>query len=162
MGVREALDKHKTMTTSVVIGIIVLALISVALQLRDRGSAGNVQEQAFFTIDDGKSWFADDIHKIPPFDHDGKPAYRCYVYTNDGGKTKFVSHLERFPPEAKKKLEVSNDTGEVDLRAMSQLEVKLPGAADSGWIRQSDPRAAAIVVPKAPSGKAGNIELVRP
>jgi len=51
--------------------------------------------QAYFTDDDGATYFVDDINKVPPFDHDGRIAVRCYVFRCPDGK-KFVGYLEKY------------------------------------------------------------------
>jgi len=45
--------------------VIVLATILIAIQWS--GGSGQSSDQAFFTIDDGQTWFADDISNLPPY-----------------------------------------------------------------------------------------------
>lgn len=56
--------------------------------------------RAYYTTDDGKTLFADDAERLPPFDHGGKQAVRAHVFSCDGGKARFVGYLERLPEEA--------------------------------------------------------------
>ncbi|HEV2295217.1 MAG TPA: hypothetical protein VGR35_15295 [Tepidisphaeraceae bacterium] len=125
-----------------------------------------VPASAYFTTDDGQTWFADDINKIPPFEKDGKPAYRVYVYRAADGR-QFVSHLERYTPEAKEKMEEAMRPGGggadpvlMDEVMLDGIEVKKPG--DKEWVKQSDPRAAKAMELKAPDGKTEEIEPVVP
>jgi hypothetical protein len=67
-------------------------------------SAARKPPRQFYSNDDGATWFAADASNVPPFDHDGKVAYRARVFKCGTGAP-FVSHLERYAPEAKKKLE---------------------------------------------------------
>ena len=90
--------------------------------------------QVFFTDDDGKTWFPDDAKRVPPFDRNGKPAVRAHVY-KCGGKT-FVNHMERYTPEAKKKVEaiyakeVQQRSDRLDGRFSSRAwKSKQPGTA---------------------------------
>jgi hypothetical protein len=39
--------------------------------------------RAFYTTDDGKTWFTDDAERLPPFDHGGKQAVRLYLFSCD-------------------------------------------------------------------------------
>ena len=103
MGLRETMNQNPRMVTGVTAGIILLALIIVGWQLLSSGSGTNTGAtapnakgvaNAFFTTDDGKTWFADDAAKFPPFDKDGKPAYSAILFTCDGGKTQFVGYLQ--------------------------------------------------------------------
>src|SRR6516225_9036515 len=80
------------------------AVILVAFQTHTRGVAAS-SDRAFFTVDDGNTWFANDAAKIPPFDKDGKQAVRAFVYRCADGTT-FVNHVQRYKPEAKRVLEV--------------------------------------------------------
>jgi hypothetical protein len=134
------------------------------------GERPKLAHKVFFTTDDGKTWFADEADKIPPFEKDGKPAYRVYVYRCGDGKP-FVSHLERYTPEAKKLLEegrANNRLGDPDLLEkifMNGIEVKDPGTGDeeTNWVKQSDyARASKITEPRCPDGKQEELEAVVP
>lgn len=104
--------------------------------------------QSFFSADDGKTWFAAASTKVPPFAHEGKQAYQVFVWTEDGGKTKFVSHLLRYTPEGQKRMtEKSGSALPGGLPAFA--EIKRPGDPESAWIPLSDPRAEAVARPKS-------------
>jgi hypothetical protein len=40
--------------------------------------------RAFYTTDEGQTWFADVLYRATPFDHEGKPAYGAIVVECDG------------------------------------------------------------------------------
>jgi hypothetical protein len=73
--------------------------------VRGETAAPRYGKIAYYSVDDGKSYFEDSNTKIPPFDYGGKQAYRVHVFSCDGGKTTWVSHLESWKPEARAKLE---------------------------------------------------------
>jgi hypothetical protein len=138
-----------------------IALVLLLLIYSFYPSHGPAQEPVavgpmrYFSIDDGQSWFPDDANKLPPFAKDGKQAARAYVFQCPDG-SKFVAFLERLTPTAKKKFEAMA-AAKVDLTAPDMirpidLEVKAPG--QSIWLSQTDPRAAAFLVPKCPMGGA--------
>ena len=79
MGVRELIDRKNHLVMGVAIAAIAVALASILILWRHREGppALGAGVQAFFSDDDGKTWFPDDAMKIPPFDHNGKPAYRA-------------------------------------------------------------------------------------
>ena len=164
MGIREALNRSPKLSKGVLAGIILLALIYLFWsRAGGEGGGGRSGTQAYFSIDDGKSWFVDDAKKIPPFVKSGKDAVRVYVYKCPDGK-KFASHLERYTPEAKKALEASYASRSTDLNALQRIqtsgvEVKAPGQGD--WVKSSDPKAAAIVKAKCPHG-GGEPEPLEP
>jgi hypothetical protein len=166
VGIRESLNRTPRLSKGILAGIILVALIYL-LWSRAGGESGGGRSgtQAYFSTDDGKTWFADDAKKIPPFVKSGKDAVRVYVYQCPDGK-KFASHLERYTPEAKKALEASHASRSrnIDLNALQRIqtsgvEVKAPGQGD--WVKSSDPKAAAIVRAKCPQG-GGEPEPLEP
>jgi hypothetical protein len=169
VGIRETLNKNPGLTTGATAGIILLAIGFIIYQLTGGGTPGMATE-AYFSTDDGKTWFADDINKVAPFDKDGKPAYKAYVYKCPGGDP-FVSHLERYTPEAKKAMEAamkSNDPNNPILMEdvqMTGVEVRKPGQGDpvKGWVKQANAAASGKIMElKCPDGKTEGIEPVVP
>ena len=151
MGIRETLNENPRLTTGITIGIIVLVLAFIVWQIKGgsgsaEGGGGSGGSKFYFSDDDGKNYFADDITKVPPFDHGGKQAVRAHVIKCDG-KT-FVNHLERYTPEGKKKMEAmggkppAGDPTAVDQIRSTGMEFKRPG--DKDWIRGNDPRVGEV------------------
>jgi hypothetical protein len=137
MGIREKLNNSKKLGVGVGIGFLLLAIVVLYLTFRD--TTPPALEKAFFSIDDGKTYFTDDIKKVAPFQHDGKEAVRAYVY--DQGGAKIVAYLERFTPAAKPKMEALLAGNDGSLKAQSELgqflmenpaEIKRPG--DKTWL----------------------------
>lgn len=153
MGIRETLNENPRLTTGITIAIIVVVFGFIAWQWRGASSQGagaaNSGHMYYFSDDDGKSYFPDDAAKIPPFNHNGKEAVRARVMRCDG-KT-FVNHLERFTPDAKKKLEAINAKAPgADPTAAGSIqdsgrEAKLPGQGD--WVKITDPKFQEIIKP---------------
>ena len=88
MGVRDWLNNNPKVVTGATIGVVLLVALLIFAKAGGGlgGSPAAVKDMAFFTDDDGATWFADDAKKIPPFDHNGKQAVRARVYRS-GGKT---------------------------------------------------------------------------
>lgn len=174
MGIREKLNENPAITTGATIGIIVIALIFIGVQLFSGSNTGQIQTKAYYTTDDSSpeaslaAMFSDEIDKVPPFQKDGKDAYRVYVFSCDGGKTKFISHLQRYTKDAKAKLEAAMadknkpmEPGLMEMTQMTGVEVKKPGSG--AWIKQSDYEKARVVTDvKCPDGTLNNIEAVLP
>jgi len=99
----------------------------------------------WLTADDGKTWFPEDGAKIPPVMINGKEAVRCHVYTNDGGKTKYVLYLERTQPAVKKRIE-SRPKILDPMAQVGAVEVKRPG--DTAWMPRTAPGSFQITDPK--------------
>jgi len=168
VGIRETLNQNPGITTGATAAIILIALGFIIWQFTG-GGGPSIQNAAFFSTDDGETWFEDEITKLAPFEKDGKQAYRVYVFTCDGGSTKFVSHLERYTEEAKKKIEEMRNAPEkgppnpmmFEGVLMTGIEVKDPKSTQ--WVRQADfQRAQQVMMPVCPDGTKTNLEAVFP
>ena len=103
----------------------------------NRGVPERVTE-VYYSDDDGKTFFVDDVDKVYPFDRNGKPAYRAYVY-RCGDQPPFVHYLGRYTDKAKARMaELSAKTddpeavGELARLRNTAIEVKKPG--DANWV----------------------------
>ena len=171
MGLRESLNKHKGIAVGAVVVTVVaagvLAWRSTAVPNATEAAAG---VQAFYSADDGASFFAAPADLIPPVEWEGKTACRAAVFTCDGGKTKFVGYLERYPPGAKKQLDAAQNALKSGGKgagpspmAASSLEVKKPGASNK-WVARSGREAAAVLNVAPPPGTpaGGTPQMVTP
>lgn len=155
MGVRETLNKQPAITTGATIGIILIALIFIIVQVSGQKHV-KIPTKSYFTVDDGASYYTDDISLIPPYDHDGKQAVRADVYQCPSGG-KFVAYLERYTADTKKVIEASRASGGDDFgrsaEAMARgLEVKAPLTGDQGWVSTTLPAASKIIGVTCPDG----------
>src|SRR5436190_11669021 len=157
MRLREAINRKPA--TAIAVSVVVIALVLVFIAMRAGGereaSSSSSGPKAWYTVDDGRTWFADAANKMVPFDHGGKPAYRCYVWSCDGGKTKFVSHLERVKADT---LGVLTRAGKTRVEFLEMppgsQQVKPAGAGDAEWRDVTDPGAVTISTPRCPAGSA--------
>ena len=158
MGIREAIEKRKSVAITVTLVVTVGAIVAIFVQARnfDSFNAGDM----YFSTDDGQSFFVDSGTKLPPFEVDGKQAVRAHVF-QCGGK-RVVGYLSRYTPETLKAIEdakAARAQGKpppnVHLLAgmgTTGLEVKRPGASNP-WIKQADvTRATKIRVFRCPDG----------
>jgi hypothetical protein len=151
---------------AVVVGVLILAIAGYWWLSGSSDSQSGLPQRAFYSVDDGKTWFEDSASQIAPFDHSGKEAVRAYVFTSDGGKTKWVGYLERCTAQAKTAiLNARNGKGEpeeiVRRRLGGGVEVKKPN--DTKWVPISDAQgAAAIMQPKSPTGATDGVQPVEP
>jgi hypothetical protein len=86
-----------------VIVLIAVGIGVIVSNLKGQGPPGYAH-YAFYSDDDGASYFEDSNQLVPPFDHGGKLAYRAHVFTYDGGKTKWVGYLEGYTSEARPRI----------------------------------------------------------
>ena len=169
MGIREKLNDNPARTGGVVatcVAIALLVLLRPGCSSPRGGGADRGDPQEFFTVDDGQTWFAADAAKLPPFDHQGKPAYRAQVYRCGGGKP-FAAYLERYGEAERKRLEellAGEGANSMEaIKLMSQVEVKKPGAKD--WLRATPAtmqRFHAVRAPRCPDGSTTGIVRVAP
>jgi hypothetical protein len=153
MGVRESFRRNP----AILVGIFA---ICVALMLgiwfvrakEERGEPASGLQKSWYTTDDGRTWFAGPGNKVVPFEHQGKTAYRCYVWTCDGGKTKFVSHLERLNPTVRSRYGPQEQVEPWKLIPGAE-QVKRPDTGGAGWVDAASPGAAAITKPICVAGK---------
>jgi hypothetical protein len=161
MAVLDSLNKSKRLGIGVGIGVLILGLGLIGFQFLHAGSNGTETfESAFYTDDNGKTFFKDKRYKIVPFDHNGKQAYRADVFQCPDGK-QFVGLIYRHNALGKKAMEehiakrhdLSQVTGSgLELHGM---EVKPAGAPDTAWKRNTGESRV-----KCPTG--GDAQLVSP
>jgi hypothetical protein len=156
MGLRETINQKKGLTTAIAVVIMVGAIAFLAYQMFNTGAnASSESMQAFYTTDDGKSFFQADSSNLSPFMHEGKEAFQAHMFTCDDGKTLFVGYMSRLPADALAKVRAAQGGSpeEYDL-ALSQAfavgEIRRPG--DTEWVKRGTPAAAKVARPPCPNG----------
>lgn len=158
MGIREKLEQRGPLVGIGAAVVLVGSVVAIIVQARNLQSfnAGD----AYFSTDDGQTFFVDTGAKLPPFEVDGKQAVKAHVFMC-GGK-RVVGYLSRYTPETLKAIEdakAARDQGKpppnVHLLAgmgTTGLEVKRPGP-NNPWVKQADVnRATRIRVFRCPDG----------
>jgi hypothetical protein len=169
MGIREKLNDNPGVTTGVTAAIVVIAVAFIIWQLLP--SRPSIATKDYYTVDDGATYFKDDIKKVPPFVYEGKEAVRVRVFRCAKGGP-FVGYLEKYTPTAKKQLEAAQNPPPsgpngpapgfnpmMESEMMNGRLVKKPG--DKKWVSQQDPAYQQVVDVKCPDGST-DIELVTP
>jgi hypothetical protein len=161
MALRDAINQHpRAVAVAAVVLVVLMVGIGVA---QHRGgteaapsASGSAGAQAFFTSDDGKTWFPLPENRLSPTKTaDGKTAVKCYVWSCDGGKTKFVSHLERLRALERKDYPEQAEVAARDIPP-GVMEVKVPLTGEQGWLSEGVPQARAMMTPKCPNGRSGD------
>ena len=161
MGIREQLSRNRWLGVAVGGGALLLGCAFICVQLLAGGPAA-APDAAFFTVDDGKTWFEADASNIPPFQYEGKEAVRAYVFECDGKP--FVNHLERYAPQARKAVEQMAAAAKAGTplppeAAGANPEVKKPGAKD--WVSASNyAKSGSILKVKCPDGKGDPVPVM--
>lgn len=164
MGIREKLNENPVITGAVTGAVILAALIWI-LYDQFPTSASSITT-AFYTVDDGQTWFADDAYRVTPFDYNGQPAVKAYVFKcSDGGE--FVGFLERFTEEGRKQVQKMLDEGVAPEYATAEIdyavaiEVKRPGQSE--WVKpENNQKYEEITEVKCPDGSFENLRPVHP
>jgi len=156
MGPRQWINDHQRMASAIAGTFILLALCFIAVRVRhEPGEQRRTVKQAFFSDDDGKTYFQDSAAKLPPFDHNGTPAYGAVVLRCPGGKP-FVAFLQKYDILKIAEMEARIGQSETPNLILSELagqaEVKKPG--ESRWVSfKIDPKEyARVTTPSCPGG----------
>lgn len=155
MGFRSWANEHPV-AMSATAGICLLLLCGgvTAELLANRHAMTTVVPQHYFTVDDGKTFFAG--NGVPPFDYQGQTAVRAYVF--ECGGHRFVGYLERYKPDAHA-LELAGKAT-IWIEANGK-ELKRPG--DQAWISSSNVDAVATLINvPCPSGSGDTPTPVEP
>jgi hypothetical protein len=132
VGIRETLNEKPAIGIGIAAGVILIAAVVVIWQFTGRSSgpaltAPVTGDQAYYTDDDGKTFFADDSKKMTPFKHSGKDAYRAHVYKCSKGEP-FVGYIERHTDYGKQQKGISLEMGSRPSFSDNALfEIKKPG-----------------------------------
>lgn len=163
MAIREMINRSPI----IVVGTVLLALLIVSFiifrQVKELNPAG--EYQMFFTVDDGKTWFAADKSNVSPFEKNGKVAVRANVYQCKDAKEPFVGYMERYTESARKQMvdliaeakaspEIARSkAGFIQGVMRDGIQYKKPG--DKDWSKQN-------VAVNCPSGRTEDMERVLP
>jgi hypothetical protein len=165
LGVRDWINKNPAVV-SIAAGAGILSIVVYAVWSFRSGAGGpplpQFPDKAFFSADDGATYFTDRDVNVPPFDYKSKQAVRAYVYTCDGGH-KWVRYLEKYTPAAREAQLTVQSGKSLPPNApgpMSGVLVKKPGAGD--WVPNSSPDAQAIIDAKCPTHPNAALEPVMP
>ena len=164
-GLRESINEKKSISLGV--AIVMVAGASAYFAYVHRSQPHPMSDKAFYTIDDGRSWFTDSIYRTPPFEHDGKLAVRAMVYSYDNGRHEFCPLLQRYNSDMKESLEEATAEALRDGKPLSSvslfsspaalggIEVKASGPGHD-WVSRSDGDQASKVLNsiKSPDGSA--------
>lgn len=136
MGIREAINKRQKSSAAI---IVIAAVVGLGYSVWSQRNTFPRIEKAFYSDETGTNIFVDDIDRVYPFDHNGKKAYRAYVYKDRTGKP-FVSYIARYNDAARTHLESllqkGSDPallGDIAQARGAGIEVKKPGA-DGTWV----------------------------
>jgi len=161
MSVRELMNQKPGLTAGVMDGCILVAIVFIIYTFYAGGGSqvpgGTPAEKAFYSIDLGKTYFADSASLVPPFDHEGKQAVGAVV-VRCGDNQPMVEYITRYSPDASSEMEKlksekpPNWEAEISRLSREGMEVAQPGGKQ--WVSMASPAASAIMAgKKCPDGK---------
>lgn len=145
----------------VVIAAAAIAVSVISMFIQASGQHRKPTAKAFFSCDDGKTWFKDDASKAFPFQHGGKPAYRAEIFRC--GQTEFCAYLESLPENVKEGVDAVSDglaRAAALQSASDQILLKRPG--DTVWVSPGEKNYAAITTPVCPDDTKQAVTAVNP
>lgn len=144
-------------------GAMLIALAAVVIIVTNRPPQQADLQKAFFTHDDGKTWFAASAYSVAPFEHDGKEAVQAMVFSYAKGSKQFCAYLTKFTPEGKKRIEEEYAKAKAagkppesvallrDRKFIQSVTlVKAPGAKE--WMPMNDPKVETVLTIRSPDG----------
>jgi len=149
--------------TALGIALILTGVIAIFREWRAGRPITGLSDKAYFTTDDTitgqdavDALFVDSVSNVPPFDHNGKTAYRAVVYQSDGKR--WVNNLRRYNaatlPNVQAAYAQQRQAGfnsDPDLSGFENgLEVKAPGPGK--WVKASSDAGIDIAAARPPAG----------
>jgi hypothetical protein len=158
VGIRQTINENPAITAAATGAIIVLALIFIIVEALPHHPKAGPPGKLFFSDDDGKTWFADEATKIPPYtDSNGKEAVLANVYKCGQTGTPFVGYLLKYSPEGQQRMQqaLSQPAGRmmnIPPTAFGDTMVKKPG--DANWVSRAQDESAfrKATTPVCPDG----------
>jgi hypothetical protein len=141
----------------IILTVIIIAGFSAAIfPLFSRGPHYSPHD-AYFTVDDGATYFKASDTNVPPYDYNGNEADRCFLF--QGNREIFVGYLLKFTPDAKTSLAQSGHPAEVmSMTHFAGALVKRPG--DGTWVPLDSNKGLALARVRSPDA-IGTEELAK-
>ncbi len=159
MGIRETINEKRAIVTGVAIGATGLAVVFCCFQLLSpRDPSSKAATSAYFSDDDGATFFTDSSDRIPPFDHGGKQAVAAFVFRCKSGPP-FIGYLQRYTQKGAQELQAQHGTADLQ---PGQTEVSAPLKGENSWVKSNSKAAAAITEVHCPDGSMDYLSPVEP
>src|SRR5688572_15728049 len=113
MSIRQKMNDNPSIGIGVTAVVILIAVTIIWFQLS--GGTTESPDTAFYTIDEGRTYFEGDVNQVVPFEHEGKQALRAFVY-QCGNDAPFVGVVGRYNAQGRREMEdyIKNNIFEKD------------------------------------------------
>ena len=154
MSLRETLNQRPQIATIAAVVIVIVAIAALWYTISGPSKL-YYGSSAYYTSDDGATYYTDRADLVVPFTDNGKEVVRAHVYECPS-KGKFVAYLQRYTPQAaeamKESLEAkaagreAKNPGLVAMINQIGSEYKKPGSGNK-WIQSgsADPLVGNIM-----------------
>jgi hypothetical protein len=166
MSIQEWVNRKPGIAIAIVAAVLIAAIaFSVSRMNARRGPLAS--RQAFFSDDDGQTYFRDSASKIPPFDHNGKTACAVTVLRCASGKP-FVAYLQQYDAATVARIQdwmkqsTSAHPRPGDMPSDPIMQVKRPGESTWYSISAGPKNYARVTTPTCPDGGSGPFSTVTP
>lgn len=125
MNIREWMDQNQNMVAVGAVVVMILALIFIFYQCKGTTRHVGAGQSYYYDTVTGKT-FVSDANQIPPITSpDGNEAVRVHYYScgSCSDSERFAGYFEKYPAEAKAKLEAAQ-SGENAMEAMYEYETQ--------------------------------------
>ena len=171
MGIREKLNQNPKAGVAIAATLVVVAVAAAALLTPGGDNPTFYGDEAYFTDDDGQTYFAGPIDTVVPYTDGGKEVVRAHVFKCPSKGT-FVAFLQRYTPKAQEAMKEAaeakaagrdpKDPGLVAQVDERGSEYKLPGAGHP-WVRGASGDVVVGDAMKLCDNKPGEVaQLVAP
>lgn len=117
--------------TPLTLAIIGIAVGFIIVQFFLGNPEPKLSTKGYFTVDDGKTVFVDELGRFAPFKTPQGIAVRAFVFSCDKGKTRFVAYLLRHRRDGDPVTGTLIGTGPEYLEGQ---QLKRPGDPDDSWV----------------------------
>lgn len=161
MHVREWLNNNPKIATAITLALIAVVAIWIGFGTFASSNASLPPEDwAWYSVDDGATYFAHRLERSPFTTADGKTAVRAYLYRCGNGEA-FVNHLERMTsdapssePESGGPPDYGSGSSSEVVRSITRgyrgIQVKKPGSGE--WVPSNGPQGMKVRTPTCPNG----------
>ena len=138
MALRDKINQNPGLIAGAVGVVVLLVIVLIVFTMRGEGGRLNGPryrpDKDYFSDDEGHTYFIDDSNKIPPFQHNGRPAYRAAVFLDSNDK-KFVGWLESYDPAVKDQLESEIKSGKAVAAVLGPVAPNVKKVNSGGWVK---------------------------
>ena len=175
MHIRDWLRAHPSAATGIAAGALVVAVVLMLLQIRGSGAPEpEVQDQIYYSADDGASFFPAQRQQSPIKTEDGRTAVKAHVYKclECEGTPLFINHLERHAAQGAATQPSADEPAGPTVpyqnykeatqmvRAYSAIQVKKPQQRQ--WVPAGTANATAIMTGRCPVNANHPVQPVLP